>query len=254
MKIISYNVNGIRAAMRKGFINWLKAANPDVICIQETKAHKEQVELEEIEAAGFPYHYWFSAEKKGYSGVAIFCKQEPKNIVYGAGIDYMDAEGRILRVDFEDCSIMSLYLPSGTNIDRLSFKFQFMDDFQEYVNTLKKQLPNLIICGDYNICHKAIDIHDPIRNVKVSGFLPEERAWLDSFIKNGFIDSFRHFNKAPHQYTWWSYRANARANNKGWRIDYNMVAKPLQENLKRALILLEAAHSDHCPHLVELSF
>lgn len=254
MKIISYNVNGIRAAMRKGFIDWLKAANPDVICIQETKAMEDQVEVAEIEAAGYPFHYWYSAQKKGYSGVAVFCKSEPKHIEYGTGIDYMDAEGRNLRVDFEEVSVMSLYLPSGTNIERLDHKLTYMADFQTYVDRLRKDVPNLVICGDYNICHEAIDIHDPVRNAKVSGFLPIERAWLDDFINSGFIDSFRYLNKEPHHYTWWSYRANSRANNKGWRIDYNMVAAPLQENIKRAVILPEAEHSDHCPHLVELEF
>lgn len=254
MKIISYNVNGIRAAMRKGFIDWLKAANPDVICIQETKAHKEQVDVEEIEAAGYPYHYWYSAEKKGYSGVAIFSKIKPNHVEYGCGIDYMDSEGRTIRLDFDNCSVMSLYMPSGTNIDRLELKFTFMDDFRTYIDELKTKIPNLIICGDYNICHKAIDIHDPIRNAKVSGFLPNEREWLDNFINSGFIDSFRVFNKKPHNYTWWTYRANARNNNKGWRIDYNMVAEPLRDNIKRAIILSEAKHSDHCPLLVEMEF
>ncbi|MCW5518350.1 exodeoxyribonuclease III [Aureitalea sp. L0-47] len=253
MKIISYNVNGIRAAMRKGLTDWLKASKPDVFLVQETKANKDQVEVEEIEAAGFPYHYWFSAEKKGYSGVAIFCKEEPNHIAYGTGIDYMDSEGRNLRVDYDDVSIMSLYLPSGTNIARLEHKLTYMADFQSYIDDLKKEIPNLVIGGDYNICHEAIDIHDPVRNKNVSGFLPVEREWIGNFIDSGFIDSFRHFNKEPHQYTWWSYRANARANNKGWRIDYNMVAKPLQEKMKRAVILPEAHHSDHCPHMVELS-
>lgn len=254
MKLISYNVNGIRAAMRKGFAQWLMAASPDIICLQETKAEKSQVETQAIEAAGYPYHYWFSAQKKGYSGVAIFCKEKPNDVAYGTGIGYMDDEGRNIRVDFDDFSAMSLYLPSGTNSDRLEHKFKYMDDFQSYINQLKKQIPNLIIGGDYNICHQAIDIHDPIRNANVSGFLPEERAWLDQFINNGFIDSFRYFNKNPHQYTWWSYRANARANNKGWRIDYNLVSQPLEKKLKRAAILPDAMHSDHCPHLVVLDF
>ncbi|GHC45798.1 exodeoxyribonuclease III [Ulvibacter litoralis] len=253
MKIISYNVNGIRAAMRKGFIEWLQQANPDVICIQETKANMDQVEVDQIEAAGY-HHYWFSAQKKGYSGVAIFTKEKPKNIAYGTGIPSMDFEGRNIRVDFENVSVMSLYLPSGTNIARLEHKFEFMALFQDYINELKKEIPNLVICGDYNICHEAIDIHDPVRNKNVSGFLPVEREWIGNFMESGFIDSFRHFNKEPDHYTWWSYRANARANNKGWRIDYNMVSQPLQENLKRAVILPEAMHSDHCPHLVELSF
>lgn len=254
MKIISYNVNGVRAAMRKGLLEWLQAADPDVVCLQETKANFDQVEVEAIEQAGYPYHYWYSAQKKGYSGVAIFCKKEPKNVVYGTGIEYMDVEGRNIRVDFEEVSVMSLYLPSGTNIDRLAHKLTYMKDFQTYVDKLKQEIPNLVICGDYNICHKPIDIHDPVRNKNVSGFLPVEREWIDKFIDSGFIDSFRYFNKQPDQYTWWSYRANARNNNKGWRIDYNMVAEPLQENLKRAVILPQAMHSDHCPHLVELKF
>ena len=253
MKIISYNVNGIRAAMRKGLMDWLKAASPDVFCIQETKAMEDQVEIAEIEAAGYPYHYWYSAQKKGYSGVAIFCKKQPEQVVYGTGIDYMDFEGRNLRVDYDEVSIMSLYLPSGTNLTRLDHKLTYMADFQTYVDELRKEVPNLVICGDYNICHEAIDIHDPVRNKNVSGFLPVEREWIGNFIDSGFIDSFRFFNKEPHNYTWWSYRANARANNKGWRIDYNMVAQPLQEKMKRAVILADAYHSDHCPHLLELS-
>jgi len=147
---------------------------------------------------------------------------------------------------------MSLYLPSGTNFERLDYKFQYMDEFQEYVDNLKKEIPNLIICGDYNICHEAIDIHDPVRNKTVSGFLPEERAWIDQFMKKGFIDTFRFFNKEPHQYSWWSYRANARANNKGWRIDYCLASEPMKNRLTRAVILPEAKHSDHCPVLVEI--
>ncbi|SFU58179.1 exodeoxyribonuclease-3 [Pustulibacterium marinum] len=252
MKIISYNVNGIRAAIKKGFLDWLQMANPDVICLQEIKAQEDQLDLAVFEEAGYPYHYWYSAQKKGYSGVAILSKIEPKNVVFGTGIEYMDFEGRNLRVDFDEFSVMSLYLPSGTNIDRLEHKLKYMADFQTYINALKQDIPNLVICGDYNICHEAIDIHDPVRNAKVSGFLPVEREWIDNFINHGFIDSFRFFNKEPHHYSWWSYRANARNNNKGWRIDYNMVAEPLQEKLQRAVILPEAKHSDHCPILVEL--
>lgn len=253
MKIISYNVNGIRAAITKGFLDWLQAANPDVICLQEIKATEDQIPTEAIAAAGYPYQYYFSAEKKGYSGVAILSKTEPKNVAYGTGIAYMDAEGRNVRADFDGFSVMSLYLPSGTNIERLSHKFQYMDDFQSYINQLKKEIPNLVIGGDYNICHQAIDIHDPIRNATVSGFLPEEREWLDGFMKSGFIDSFRFLNKEPHQYSWWSYRANARNNNKGWRIDYHLVTENLKEKISRAYILPEAKHSDHCPIVVELA-
>jgi len=252
MRIISYNVNGIRAAISKGFLNWLQQANPDVICLQEIKATEDQIPLLDVELSGYPYHYWFPATKKGYSGVAILSKIKPNKVVFGTGIDHMDFEGRNLRADFDDFSVMSLYLPSGTNMDRLDYKFQYMDEFQEYINNLKKEIPNLIICGDYNICHEAIDIHDPIRNKTVSGFLPEERAWLDKFMKNGFIDTFRFFNKEPHHYSWWSYRANARANNKGWRIDYCLASEPLKDRLRRAVILPEAKHSDHCPVLVEI--
>lgn len=252
MKIISYNVNGIRAAITKGFLEWLRQANPDVICLQEIKATEDQIPTEAIENAGYPYQYYFSAQKKGYSGVAILSKIEPKKVVYGTGINSMDFEGRNVRADFDDFSVMSLYLPSGTNIERLEHKFKYMDDFQQYINALKVDIPNLIIGGDYNICHEAIDIHDPVRNATVSGFLPEERRWLDGFMKSGFIDSFRHFNKEPHQYSWWSYRANARNNNKGWRIDYHLVSEPMRNRLKRAVILPEAKHSDHCPILVEI--
>ncbi len=254
MKIISYNVNGIRAAMKKGLTEWLQQANPDVICLQETKAMEDQVAVEEIEKAGYPFRYWFSAQKKGYSGVAIFCKKEPKHIEYGTGIETMDFEGRNLRIDYDEVSVMSLYLPSGTNLARLEFKLNYMAQFQEYINELKKTIPNLVICGDYNICHEAIDIHNPISNKNSSGFLPVERDWIGNFMNSGFIDSFRYLNKEPHHYTWWSYRANSRANNKGWRIDYHMVSKPLQENIKRAIILPDAKHSDHCPLMLELDF
>ena len=252
MKIISYNVNGIRAALKKGFLDWLQVANPDVICIQETKAHKEQLELSLFEEAGYPFHYWFSAQKKGYSSVAIFCKEQPKHIAYGTDIESMDFEGRNLRVDFEGISVMSLYLPSGTNLDRLNFKLNYMDQFQEYITNLKHEIPNLVICGDYNICHEEIDIHNP-KMKGVSGFLPEERTWIRNFIDSGFIDSFRFKNPERQEFSWWSYRANARANNKGWRLDYAMVSASLQNKISRAYILPEAKHSDHCPIVVELN-
>lgn len=252
MKIISYNVNGIRAAINKGFITWLQQANPDIMCIQETKAHKDQLDLNLFENAEYPYHYWFSAQKKGYSSVAILSKIKPNHIEYGTGIDSMDFEGRNLRLDFDTFSVMSLYLPSGTNDARLSFKLNYMAEFQAYVNQLKNEIPNLIICGDYNICHTEIDIHNPKQNKNTSGFLPVERAWLGEFIASGFIDSFRFLNKEPHHYSWWSYRANARNNNKGWRIDYHMVSETLKDKIKRAYILPEAKHSDHCPIVVEI--
>jgi exodeoxyribonuclease-3 len=251
MKIISYNVNGIRAAMKKGFVDWLISANPDVICLQEIKAMKEQVDIEAIENAGYKYNYWFSAQKKGYSGVAILSKIEPKHVAFGTGIQSMDFEGRNIRVDFDGISVMSMYLPSGTNDARLTYKFEYMDMIHNYLNDLRKEHDKLVVLGDYNICHEAIDIHNP-KMKGVSGFLPEEREWLSSFIESGFIDSFRHLHPEKQAYSWWSYRANSRANNKGWRLDYAMVSKPLQENIKRSVILSEAVHSDHCPILVEI--
>ncbi len=252
MRIISYNVNGIRAAINKGFIDWLKATDPDVICLQEIKATQEQIPTLDFELAGFPYHYWYPANKKGYSGVAILSKIKPDHVAFGTGIEHMDFEGRNIRADFGDISVMSFYMPSGTNAVRIPHKFMYMDDFHEYIRELRNQRPNLVVCGDYNICHQEIDIHDPKRNKNVSGFLPHERNWLDAFINEGFIDSFRHFNKNPHHYTWWSNFGNARANNKGWRIDYILVSKPLESRLTRAVILPEARHSDHCPVLAEL--
>jgi len=251
MKIISYNVNGIRAAINKGFIEWLQSANPDVICLQEIKAMEEQLDLDLFKDAGYHYNYWFSAQKKGYSGVAVLCKTKPNHVEYGTGIESMDFEGRNLRVDYDNLSIMSMYLPSGTNAARLEHKFDYMNLIQKYLNKLTDTLPNLVVCGDYNICHEEIDIHNP-KMKGVSGFLPEEREWLGDFIDSGFIDSFRHLNPERQEYSWWSYRANARANNKGWRLDYAMVSQPLQQKIKRAVILPEAKHSDHCPILVEI--
>jgi exodeoxyribonuclease-3 len=251
MKIISYNVNGIRAAVKKGFIGWLQAANPDVICLQEIKALEDQLDLQLFKDAGYNYNYWFSAQKKGYSGVAVLCKTEPNHVEFGTGIESMDFEGRNLRVDYDNVSIMSLYLPSGTNDARLNHKFEYMDLFHAYISDLRNKIPNLVICGDYNICHEEIDIHNP-KMKGVSGFLPEEREWLSNFLDSGLIDSFRYLNPDLQEYSWWSYRANARANNKGWRLDYALATQPLQENLKRSVILTEAIHSDHCPILLEL--
>ncbi|MBD98747.1 MAG: exodeoxyribonuclease III [Verrucomicrobia bacterium] len=251
-RIISYNVNGIRAALKKGFMDWVNAAQPDVLCLQEIKAMPEQLEPTFLESLDY-HHYWYPAEKKGYSGVAIWSKKKAVHVEYGCGIDKYDKEGRVIRLDFEDYSVMSVYMPSGSSGDeRQAFKMTWLDDFQAYIDTLKKDFPKLIISGDYNICHKAIDIHNPTRNAKTSGFLPEERAWVSQFIASGFIDSFRAFNELPHQYSWWSYRANARAKNLGWRIDYHMVSEPLKDRMSRATILPEAKHSDHCPILLEI--
>lgn len=252
MKIISYNVNGIRAAFTKDFIGWLSTANPDIICFQESKANETQIDIQSFENLGYQT-YWYSAQKKGYSGVGIATKVQPKNIVYGCGIEDYDNEGRIIRADFEDFSIISVYVPSASNIERLDFKMQFCHDFLAYIKELRKEIPNLIICGDFNICHQAIDIHNPEGLKNVSGFLPMEREWMSQFIDEcGLLDSFRVFNNEPDNYTWWSYRQNSRARNKGWRLDYHFVADTLKNRLKRAVILSEAVHSDHCPVMIEL--
>jgi len=252
MKILTYNLNGIRAAVRKGFLEWLKQVGSDVVCIQETKAQREQLPVLELESLGYQV-YSFSAQRKGYSGVAILTKLKPDHIEYGMNIEEYDYEGRFIRADFGDISVVSVYHPSGTSGElRQAFKMKWLSDFQEYVTGLRKERPNLIISGDYNICHKPIDIHDPIRNATSSGFLPEEREWMSGFLDTGFIDSFRFFNSEPHHYTWWSFRANARARNLGWRIDYHMVTQSLEKRLIRSIILPQAKHSDHCPVLLEI--
>jgi exodeoxyribonuclease III len=253
MKIITYNVNGIRSAINKNFLAWLQATDADVVCLQEIKATPDVLtDLHLVEALGYQ-HYWFPAEKKGYSGTAILTKRTPNHIEYGCGIPDFDREGRNIRVDFDEVSVMSVYFPSGSSgEDRQAFKFRFLDEFGKYLTLLKVEHPNLVICGDYNICHKAIDIHNPKSNANSSGFLPEEREWMENFIESGFIDTFRHLNDEPHNYTWWSFRFNARAKNLGWRIDYAMASKELEDKIKRATILCEARHSDHCPVLLEL--
>jgi exodeoxyribonuclease-3 len=253
MKIVSYNVNGIRSALRKNWLSWLQATDADIICLQEIKASPDLIaDLILIEQLGYE-HYWYPAEKKGYSGTAILTRRSPRHIEYGCGIEEYDREGRMIRADFEDFSVMSTYFPSGSSgEERQGFKYRFLGHFQEYIIKLKAAYPKMVISGDYNICHRPIDIHNPRSNANSSGFLPEEREWMENFVNTGFVDSFRHFNKEPHNYTWWSFRANARNKNLGWRIDYNMVTNDLHPQLKRAAILPEARHSDHCPVLLEL--
>lgn len=255
MKIISYNVNGIRAAMRKDWLQWVQLENPDIICLQEIKATPGDFPLEIalIESLGYE-HYWYPAQKKGYSGTAILTKTSPKKVTYGCGEKAYDEEGRIIRADFDDFSVISAYFPSGTTGDiRQTFKYRFLNDFQTYANDLRVYQPKLVISGDYNICHREIDIHNPKSNANTSGFLPEEREWMENFIQSGFVDSFRSLNPEPHNYTWWSYRAGARAKNLGWRIDYHMISEALAPQLKSASILPQVVHSDHCPIVVELT-
>jgi exodeoxyribonuclease III len=254
MKIITYNVNGLRAAASKGLSEWLAQENVDVVCFQETKLQPDQYPKEMMQAAGFDNYYLFSAEKKGYSGVAILTKRQPDHVEYGMGLEEYDKEGRFIRADYGDLSIVSVYHPSGTSGDeRQSFKMGWLEKFQDYVVELRKSRPNLILCGDYNICHEAIDIHDPVRNATNSGFLPEEREWMTRFLDAGFVDSFRFLYPDKQEYTWWSYRFNSRAKNKGWRIDYCMVTESVRPLLKDARILNDAVHSDHCPMLLEIA-
>lgn len=250
--IVSYNVNGIRAAVRKGFLDFIKAHDFDIVCVQETKAMREQGPLEELDTMGY-HHHWHSAEKKGYSGVATFSKQAPDQVIVGCGIEKYDREGRILRTDFGDWSLLNCYFPSGTSgEERQAFKYDFLDDFFAWIEELRKERPKLIIVGDYNIAHTEMDIHNPKGNKKNSGFLPEERAWMTKWFENGFTDAFRHLNPEKVEYSWWSYRANARANNKGWRIDYQSVTDNLQDKLVESYHLTEDKHSDHCGLLVKL--
>jgi exodeoxyribonuclease-3 len=253
IRIISYNVNGIRAAMNKGFCDWLKTDPADIICVQETKANRDNVAHQQFTDLGF-YDYWFSAQKKGYSGVAVFTKLKPDQVELGTGHKLSDDEGRILQLDFGDIRLINAYFPSGTSGDeRQDFKYKWLDEFQAYLNKLKKSHPKLILCGDYNIAHREIDIHDPKGNKNSSGFLPDERAWMDRFLASGWMDSFREIHPEPHRYSWWSQRfPSVRLQNKGWRIDYINTTENLKKNLLNAEIYPEIKHSDHCPVYLEI--
>ena len=248
MRIISYNVNGIRAAIKKGFLDWLKTHPADVICLQETKAVKEDVDHQQFNDLGY-HNYWYSAQKKGYSGVAVLTKTEPDNIQYGTGHKVSDDEGRVIQLDFKDVRLINAYFPSGTSGDeRQTFKYAWLDEFNAYLNQLKKKYPKLILCGDYNIAHTEIDIHDPKGNKNSSGFLPAEREWMTKFLDSGWTDCFRCIHPEPHRYSWWSQRfPTVRLQNKGWRIDYIAVTEALKKNLKDAEIYPDVKHSDHCP-------
>jgi exodeoxyribonuclease-3 len=253
MRIISYNVNGIRAAIKKGFIDWLKTDPADIICLQETKATEADVDMKEIEALGYEHH-WFSANKKGYSGVAILSKIKPTAIKKGNGHPESDFEGRVIEMTIGDVKIINAYFPSGTSgEDRQAFKNIWLDEFFNYLKKDQQKHAKIILCGDYNIAHEEIDIHDPKGNKNTTGFLPEERAWMTKFLQSGWIDTFRYFHKEPHRYSWWSQRfPSVRLNNKGWRIDYITVTQELEKQIKSADIYPDVKHSDHCPVYLEV--
>ncbi|GAB4453918.1 MAG: exodeoxyribonuclease III [Bacteroidia bacterium] len=252
MKIITYNVNGLRSAISKGFYEWLKSENPDIIALQEIKAFPENIGVLDIEMLGY-HHYWFPAKKPGYSGVAVFTKILPHYVQYGCENKLYDDEGRFILLEFDEWTFINAYHPSGSSGDeRQAFKMKWLDYYLDYVSQLKKKYPKMILSGDYNICHKPIDIHSPEKHENMSGFLPEERAWFDKYIDSGYVDAFRVFNQQPHQYTWWSYRANSRAKNLGWRIDYHIVTTEMKKHLKNSVILKDVVHSDHCPVVLEI--
>lgn len=253
MRIITYNVNGIRSAIKKGFLNWLESDPADVICLQEVKAHIADIDFASIEKLGYHSH-WFCAQKKGYSGVGIISKIKASHVTEGCAMEQSDFEGRVIRADYGDLTLINAYFPSGTSGEhRQAYKYVWLDEFLAYLNELRKTRPQLIICGDYNIAHKEMDLHNPKSSKKTTGFLPEERAWFDKFLANGYVDGFRHLNKEPHQYSWWNVlRASTRLENKGWRIDYINVSENLADRIVAVQIFPEVKHSDHCPVYLEL--
>lgn len=255
IRIITYNINGIRAAIRKGLLDWLHTDPADIVCVQEIKAQECDIDKEQFDKKGYR-SYFFCADKKGYSGVGILSKLMPDNVEYGHNNEQSDFEGRVIRADYGDLTIINAYFPSGSSgEDRQAYKYKWLDEFLDYLNDLKRSRSKIVLCGDYNIAHKEIDIHNPKSNKNASGFLPEERAWMDRLFANGFIDAFRHINQEPHQYTWWhQLRKSTRLENKGWRIDYICVTDNLLSNIHYAEICPEIEHSDHCPASLTLRF
>ena len=253
MRLISWNVNGIRAAHKKGFLDWFEAEKPDVLCVQETKAHVDQLpdSLKSVDG----YASWFTTpERKGYSGVGLYSRIEPRSVKFGLGVDRFDSEGRTIVADFEDFVLLGVYFPNGKrSADRLRYKMDFYDAFLDYVNNLRADGRNVVVCGDVNTAHKEIDLARPKENQKISGFLPEERAWIDNLLGHGYVDSFRKFNQEPGHYSWWNQMTRARDRNVGWRIDYFFVDCDLAPRLTDAFIMSDVMGSDHCPVGIELS-
>lgn len=254
MKLISWNVNGIRACQKKGFLEFVDREKPDILCLQETKAHKEQLDESLLNPLG--YSYWSSATtRKGYSGTVTYCRQEPKSVEYGIGIPEFDAEGRFVITQFEDFWLYNVYFPNGAaREERHLFKQEFLQIFRDHLAEMIDMGEKVIVCGDYNVAHKETDVHDPVRLSKVSGFLPEERQWFDGFLEAGFVDTFKHAHPdAKERFSWWSYREMARPANRGWRIDYFCMTKNLLPQFKGADILDQQHGSDHCPVTLTLS-
>jgi len=254
-RLLSWNVNGIRAAYKKGFVDWFKKENPDILCLQETKAHPDQLTEDLLNINKYKSFFSSSIVKKGYSGVAIYTKQEPAEVQHGFGIPKFDDEGRIILADYKDFILINIYYPNGkAREERLKYKMDFYDAFLDYADKLVKKGKKLVICGDVNTAHKEIDLARPKENEKISGFLPIEREWMDKFISHGYIDTFRMFNDEPEQYTWWDQQSRARERNVGWRIDYFFVSENFKKNVSKAFIMPDVMGSDHCPIGLELKF
>ncbi|MBT8379874.1 MAG: exodeoxyribonuclease III [Ignavibacteria bacterium] len=254
VKLLSWNVNGIRAIYKKGFLDWFKKLNPDMLCLQETKAHPDQLVDELKNVNGYESHF-SSAEKKGYSGVVTYTKEMPVDAKNGIGIKKFDSEGRFIITEFKEFILFNIYFPNGkASKERLQYKMDFYDAFLKHCKKLLKQGKKIVVCGDVNTAHEEIDLARPKENSNTSGFLPEERKWIDKFIAAGFIDTFRMFNKEPENYTWWDMITRARDRNVGWRIDYFYASENLKNNIKSASIHSTVMGSDHCPIELELKF
>ncbi len=252
MRLISWNVNGIRAVQKKGFLAWVEREGPDILCLQETKAEKSQLDDELVNIPGY-FSFWCSAEKKGYSGVAVYSRKAPEVAAYGLGKKEFDSEGRVICLDYGDFVLFNIYYPNGgSGNKRVPFKLDFYDAFLTKVMALRQQGRHIVICGDVNTAHEEIDLARPKENSRNTGFLPEERAWLSKFIACGFVDTFRHFCKAPGCYSWWDYKTGARARNIGWRLDYFFVDQGFLPQVKKAFILKDVMGSDHCPVGIEI--
>jgi exodeoxyribonuclease-3 len=247
IKLLSWNVNGIRAVKNKGFLDWFYKELPEILCLQETKAQPEQLDADLLEPVGY-HAYWSYPERKGYSGVALYARDKPLNVVYDLGDNTLDIEGRVIIAEYPAFILMNVYFPNGKrDQERLDYKMAFYDVFLEYAEGLRKQDKKLVICGDVNTAHKEIDLARPRENSTVSGFLPIERKWIDRFVNHGYVDTFRIFNKEPNQYTWWDLKSGARSRNVGWRIDYFYVSDDLLSSLTGAFIMPDVMGSDHCP-------